>query len=388
MAAIYGHRWTTSYAAAPEREDGRISVEGDTWSRGLLGMAPAQIAVGIECCIAGGEPWPPTLPEFRAMCLGIPSLFDVRQELRPGSPTPSPFARAVWSRLDGWAYQRTEAHAAERMLREAYVATREAVMRGEPLPDEPVGYLDHAKSERRAPASPEAAREHPQDRGRQSAAHRGGEMNPKAVCSLEQLALLALHGTQFGGVGGGQTADDPRSEMLAALGYSRSGVAGDLALAIATGASNTWPKLRAALVPELTRGLMCDRVVGPWVKRSGRHAAISAVAMVAFNDLMGRTLTPRAAARAARMRQRLRIATRSLPEQPTTQQATIDERAAACGIPTRVFGRMYKAIAAHLDGLAHSAARGALAKRGRIKAVPDTHGPQLIAGQGMLLREL
>lgn len=181
MAAIYGHRWTTSYAASPTREDGSITVEGDTWSRGLLGVAPAQIAVGIERCITGGEPWPPTLPEFRAMCLGIPSLFDVRQELRPGTPTPSPFARAVWSRLDGWAYQRAEAHAAERMLREAYEATREAVMRGEPLPDEPAEILDHVKSERLAPASPEAASEQPRDRGRPSAAYRGGAMNPSAA---------------------------------------------------------------------------------------------------------------------------------------------------------------------------------------------------------------
>ena len=133
---------------------------------------------------------------------------------------------------------------------------------------------------------------------------------------------------------------------------------------------------------------MRDRVVGPWVERSGRHAAVSAVARVAFNDLMGRSLTPRAAARAARMRQRLRIDTQSLPEQPTMQQATIDERAAACGIPVRVFGRKYKAIAAHLDGLAHNAAHGARAKRGHLEAVPDTIGPQLVAGQGMRLREL
>ena len=204
MAAIYGHRWASAYGDAPER-DGVLTVAGDTWSRGLSGLSPVQLGNGIEDCLASGEPWPPTLPEFRAMCLGIPSLFDVRQELRPGSPAPSPFARAVWSRLDGWAYQRAEAHAAERMLREAYAATRDAVMRGEPLPDEPVGILDHVKSERRAPASPEAAREQPRDRGCLSAAHRGSGMNPKAVCPLEQLALLAPHGTQFGGVGGGQT---------------------------------------------------------------------------------------------------------------------------------------------------------------------------------------
>lgn len=59
MAMIYGHRWTSSYG---DKDDG-------TWLAGLADVAPEQIGAGLEKCRTNGQPWPPTLPEFRAMCL-------------------------------------------------------------------------------------------------------------------------------------------------------------------------------------------------------------------------------------------------------------------------------------------------------------------------------
>ncbi len=159
MAAIYGHRWASAYGEAPERE-GTLTVAGDTWARGLAGLTPVQIGEGIDRCLASGEPWPPTLPEFRALALGIPALAVVRAEVRPGAPAVSAFTRAVWSRLDGWAYQRADADRADRMLREAYELTREAVMRGEPLPDEPLAAISQQQPECKPPATAEQARAH------------------------------------------------------------------------------------------------------------------------------------------------------------------------------------------------------------------------------------
>ncbi len=159
MAAIYGHRWASAYGDAPERE-GSLTIAGDTWARGLSGITPAQIGDGIERCLASGEPWPPTLPEFRALALGIPTIALVRAEVRPGAPAISPFTRAVWMRLDGWAYQRADADRADRMLREAYELTRDAVMRGDPMPVSPVAEISQQQPERKPPASPEEAREH------------------------------------------------------------------------------------------------------------------------------------------------------------------------------------------------------------------------------------
>lgn len=64
MAYMYGHRWTSNYG--PE-DDG-------TWRKGLAGLTPAQIGAGLVKCLerrpgAGEEDWPPTLNEFRDLCL-------------------------------------------------------------------------------------------------------------------------------------------------------------------------------------------------------------------------------------------------------------------------------------------------------------------------------
>lgn len=64
MAEIYGHRWTSAYT--------RESL--DTWAKGLGDMTVERIKCGVEACIAGAHAWPPTLPEFRDLCLTIPGL--------------------------------------------------------------------------------------------------------------------------------------------------------------------------------------------------------------------------------------------------------------------------------------------------------------------------
>jgi hypothetical protein len=33
-------------------------------------LSPEQIANGLKACVHAGEDWPPSLPRFRAMCLG------------------------------------------------------------------------------------------------------------------------------------------------------------------------------------------------------------------------------------------------------------------------------------------------------------------------------
>lgn len=73
MAEIYGHRWTSAYG----------DCEGSafrTWQDGLADVAPAYVAHALRQCVQRGDEWPPTLPEFRALCqpspqdLGLPDL--------------------------------------------------------------------------------------------------------------------------------------------------------------------------------------------------------------------------------------------------------------------------------------------------------------------------
>lgn len=149
MAEIYGHRWTASYSPDPDPNGA-----AGTWAKGLAGISPAQIAEGLRACIASGDPWPPALPEFRAMCLGVPS-FDAVKNMRPGAER-SPFTRAVWFRLDQYAHRHASVRDADRMLQAAYDAVREEVMRGAVI-DPPAALIKHDTSPKPQgiPATPE-----------------------------------------------------------------------------------------------------------------------------------------------------------------------------------------------------------------------------------------
>lgn len=147
MADVYGHRWTSAYGNDPARG------AGSTWSLGLSGLTTEQVGHGVQACIASSEPWPPTLPEFRAMCLGIPSFAAVRLDV---GDERSPFTVLVWQYLDGYAYRQASLERADRMLREAYELAREHVMRGGELPEAPAALVTHEKRESK-PASPDVA---------------------------------------------------------------------------------------------------------------------------------------------------------------------------------------------------------------------------------------
>ena len=151
MTDIYGHRWTAAHGESAE------AGSGDTWAKGLAGVTPPQLATGLEACVARAADWPPTLPEFRALCFGIPSLLQVREDLAHDSARRQPFTVAVWRRIDAWAYRQADARTAERMLAEAYADTREAVLRGEALP-KPLLELEEDEPAPPKPADPEVAR--------------------------------------------------------------------------------------------------------------------------------------------------------------------------------------------------------------------------------------
>lgn len=72
MAEIYGHKWTSNYSSA----------DSGTWREGLRGLTKELLLVGLRRCIHSQDPWPPSLPEFRAICFGIPAReFAVQQAI-------------------------------------------------------------------------------------------------------------------------------------------------------------------------------------------------------------------------------------------------------------------------------------------------------------------
>lgn len=147
MLATYGHRWASAYGQDPK------GVAAATWAAGLSGLDAGQVANGLRACLTFGDGWPPTLPEFRALCMGIPALSTVRLELQRGDV--SPFARMVWGNLDSYRYRQADVREADRMLSDAYDLAREERMQGAELPTEPVAALRQELQPReRKPADP------------------------------------------------------------------------------------------------------------------------------------------------------------------------------------------------------------------------------------------
>lgn len=67
MSHIYGHKWSSSMGESAIA-NGALSDVAQTWATGLNGVTGEQLAAGLHACINRNEPWPPTLPEFRALC--------------------------------------------------------------------------------------------------------------------------------------------------------------------------------------------------------------------------------------------------------------------------------------------------------------------------------
>ena len=73
MEEIYPHRWSATLGAPG-------SSAFRTWGRALADLSSEQLARGVGQCITRADPWPPSLPEFRAMCLGDARALGVPAE--------------------------------------------------------------------------------------------------------------------------------------------------------------------------------------------------------------------------------------------------------------------------------------------------------------------
>lgn len=167
MTEIYGHRWSATFGESTEGNSA-----ADTWAKGLAGITPAQLADGLKACITSSDPWPPTLPEFRAMCVGVPSLVTIRAEIN-GKGERTPFAILVWQRLDAYQFRMVSAKDAERMLRDAYEDAREFVMRGGALPA--VAPAIESEEKEFKPVSDDIAKKHMLDLRRELYGNKGND---------------------------------------------------------------------------------------------------------------------------------------------------------------------------------------------------------------------
>ncbi|WGZ33054.1 hypothetical protein O4444_05535 [Xylella fastidiosa subsp. pauca] len=158
MIALYGNTWVSAHGESAQREDGTLTVDGETWQKVLVGLEASQFADGLAACITEGGEFPPSAPRFRSMCLGVPSLAAVRSHFTAGSTRGNtPFVAKCWEFIDPWSYCQSSRAEADRMLREAYEQARDFVMRGGVLPAVPVTLIEAQQPAASQPASPEVA---------------------------------------------------------------------------------------------------------------------------------------------------------------------------------------------------------------------------------------
>lgn len=146
MAGLYGHRWVSSYGHKPD------SIAAREWALVIQDLTPEQVAAGLDACRRSGEDWPPTAPAFRARCFGIPSFEQVMADLMTRKMA---FTLMVWETIDPYALSLASQRDAERMVRNAYDYAAARRLDGAPLPELPVGVIQHEKPVFK-PASEEA----------------------------------------------------------------------------------------------------------------------------------------------------------------------------------------------------------------------------------------
>lgn len=150
MVTLYGHAWSSVNGVSPEKPNGGLTLAGDTWSRALAGITDAQIAAAIGQCMVEAAEYAPKPGVFKAMCLQIPTLEEVADQLIARRGEVSRFARKVWDCIrDPYEFRTAPAPRQEALLRGAYARAREWVMAGKPLPEQPVAVVEHHREPKR-----------------------------------------------------------------------------------------------------------------------------------------------------------------------------------------------------------------------------------------------
>jgi hypothetical protein len=156
MNGAFPHKWTSALGDLPVNDDGSLTRTGAIWQRGLTGIDDVMLRRGFEECVLRADEWPPSLPGFRAMAMGVPSLAAVKADLR-GTTLPherAQFTRLVWQYLDHYRMARSDSETSERLLREAYELAVDYILHGGPMPEASKA-LTPAPPQPRTPAKPE-----------------------------------------------------------------------------------------------------------------------------------------------------------------------------------------------------------------------------------------
>lgn len=145
MAVLYPVLWPQRNGDMPQDlGTGALTVAGEVWRELLAGMTAEQLQLGLKRCVLRHSEFPPQPQEFRALCLGVPTLAEVRVLLRDDGAVKPPFVVLMFQHLDYYNWRMADERSASRMLAEAYAIAREHVMAGGELP-KPVAAIEQKR---------------------------------------------------------------------------------------------------------------------------------------------------------------------------------------------------------------------------------------------------
>ncbi len=132
MVTIYGYKWASHMGMADDGE-GNLTDASKTWQKGLAGITVAQIKYGFDVLIFKKFEWPPSLPEFRSICLAqgfelVPSVDEViavlvRVSGKNGSLAERyghPLMLAIAQKIDMHVLRTAKTGDAKRMIKPVY----------------------------------------------------------------------------------------------------------------------------------------------------------------------------------------------------------------------------------------------------------------------------
>lgn len=128
MTSAFGTKWTTTHG------DNFADTSGRIWAIQLAGLSGAQIQRGLTHAVR--EAWPPTLSDFKAMCLGVLPLATVEMQREYGEPKDQqPFTLLVGRYIPYDQWRMADPQRRERLLAKAYEQAKEHLLQGGALPE-------------------------------------------------------------------------------------------------------------------------------------------------------------------------------------------------------------------------------------------------------------
>lgn len=100
MEHLYGHRWTTNYGKAVNGK-GELTLAAKQWAHDLADFPPHAILRAMKRLESEYREWPPTVPQFKALCLDLPTLAQVLDRKNDYGPACAEIRKSLdWFNLD------------------------------------------------------------------------------------------------------------------------------------------------------------------------------------------------------------------------------------------------------------------------------------------------